>query len=258
MAHPLEESFSNAVTEFRNRATKLRRNAGFIIAIIIVVLIAGILAFILAGTLASSESSQAIISQRQNRFSFLQDKINAVNKSISDNQEEAKNLQRKVEQETPNQNSNSGQWSLVSQLQNRLSKAEDKDKKLVEYLEKLEQQQLSLTEDSNSANDQAKSVSGNSYSILISAITTRIGSIVLLLFLVRILAPLYRYNIRLAAYFDARADALTLIHLNNSDFFQKLTASLSPEDIDFGESPVSPSQEMLDFIKQVLTSQKEK
>lgn len=259
MTAPANDDFSKFIGEFRNRAKKLRRNASFTIGVIVAALVFGIAAFVFAGELASREASQTIIAQRQNRFALIQGRIDATNKAINDNQEEARALERRIELGAFDHNPNSDQRSLMKQLEQRHSEAKEKDAKLRKDLEKLEYQQLSLTDEPNSTDDAIKPVAINSYSILISAIATRIGSIVLLLFLVRILVPLYRYNVRLSSYFDARADALELLRLynreNDNNFFQKLIASLSPEAIDFAEGPPSPTQETLDFVKHLLSSQ---
>jgi hypothetical protein len=72
---------------------------------------------------------------------------------------------------------------------------------------------------------------------------------VLLLFLVQILVPLYRYNIRLAAFYDARADAITLVENRPSEQLETLVSLLSAEAIDFGKSPVSPTQQALELVR---------
>jgi hypothetical protein len=50
---------------------------------------------------------------------------------------------------------------------------------------------------------------------LISTIASRADAVLILLFLVQILVSLYRYNFRLASYYDGRAYALEL--MNNAD-----------------------------------------
>jgi cbb3-type cytochrome oxidase subunit 3 len=118
---------------------------------------------------------------------------------------------------------------------------------------------LGLPEEPNSGGDKT-AVTISDYGAVVSAIATRVGTIVLLLFLVRILVPLYRYNKRLSAYYDARVDALELAHSNRREgdseleLFERLTPSLSPDHIDFSEAPASPTQEVLDFVRQVFTS----
>lgn len=90
---------------------------------------------------------------------------------------------------------------------------------------------------------------------LISTATTRLGIVVLLLFLVQILVPLYRYNTKLAAFYDARADALNLVSDDPSGF-EQIVNILSPDTVDFGKSPAAPTQQAFEFAKEVVTSQR--
>ena len=81
------------------------------------------------------------------------------------------------------------------------------------------------------------------------------------MFLVKILVPLYRYNIKLASYYDARADVLELVVMGFSedkayDTFAKLTPALTPEGIDFGSPPSSPTDQAIELAKHILESQK--
>ncbi len=87
---------------------------------------------------------------------------------------------------------------------------------------------------------------------LVSTVTTRVGSVLILLFLVQILVSLYRYNIRLAAYYDARADGLELVTTGSSEQIESIVRALSPESIDFGKSPMSPATHAVDLAKEIL------
>jgi len=137
---------------------------------------------------------------------------------------------------------------------NQVQKTEERTVSLENQLQDL-QRELKQTEvagvESVSKQDQLSRV--------ISAIATRIGSVVILLFLVKILVPLYRYNMKLAYYFDARADALELLTADAKEertvtAFEQLLSTLSPAGIDFGPSPQSPSEEALELAKQIINS----
>ena len=82
----------------------------------------------------------------------------------------------------------------------------------------------------------------------IASLATRVGAVFLLLFLVQILVSLYRYNIRLASYYDARADALQLSNRSEGEEFAKLVLVLSPENLEFGRSRY-PTSEIAKFLK---------
>ena len=76
----------------------------------------------------------------------------------------------------------------------------------------------------------------------ISVLSTRVGSVLLLVFLVQILTTLYRYNTRLSAFLDARADALQLAGVGRTRFAQ-LVKLLSPDTVDYGRAPKSPARQ---------------
>lgn len=71
----------------------------------------------------------------------------------------------------------------------------------------------------------------------------RVGAILVLLFGLQHLAALMRYNRRLAAYYDARADTIWLMEvetfpsLESVDEFERMMHTLSPDNLDFGRSP---------------------
>jgi len=224
--------FSNLIGTFRARAKTLRCSAIWVLILIIAVLLAGITVFIKAGDLANSESAK-----------IFQRRIESINNAIEYNQKEITYLQREIEQEK----SQANPGPLLEDFQTRLTEARGRDKSLRDSLHRVEQEGGDVVTDRSS----------QPYGILVSAIATRVGSIVLLLFLVRILAPLYRYNKRLSAYYDGRADALDLTRLSKAsdrELFHKLTLSLSPDNIDFREGPSSPTEEVLGLLRQIFTS----
>jgi hypothetical protein len=93
---------------------------------------------------------------------------------------------------------------------------------------------------------------------LISTIVTRIGSVFILLFLVQILITFYRYNVRLANYYDARADALQLVGAAKEATLQNLVSTLSPDVMDFGKMPSTPTEQALELAKEVVKLSKQK
>jgi hypothetical protein len=74
----------------------------------------------------------------------------------------------------------------------------------------------------------------------------RITAVMFALFLVQFLISLYRYNIRLAGFYDARADALLLADqssfpwiMSSVEEIDQIMRTLSPEAVDFGKTPRS-------------------
>jgi hypothetical protein len=81
---------------------------------------------------------------------------------------------------------------------------------------------------------------------------TRFSFAIVLFFLVSILVSVYRYSLRLAAHYDARADALSLSSALLDDSFHQLVQSLSPSGVDFGKLDRSPTEQLLDVVRSVL------
>jgi hypothetical protein len=78
--------------------------------------------------------------------------------------------------------------------------------------------------------------------LIISTLATRIGSMFILIFLVQILVNLYRYNIRLAYFYDSRADSLEMARSGNRHDLKSLIELWSPDQLDFGRQPKSPAE----------------
>jgi hypothetical protein len=80
----------------------------------------------------------------------------------------------------------------------------------------------------------------------------RAGVILLLMFLVAIFSSLYRYSLRMAAFYDGRADALILDWLEQSSLsLAELAAIFGPEGIDFAKAR-SPAGHVVDLAKTAL------
>lgn len=87
---------------------------------------------------------------------------------------------------------------------------------------------------------------------LVQTNITRFGTIVMIIFLVSILTPLYRYNIRLATYYDARGDVLQLLDTKLSAVgFVELSQALTPS-FDFGKAPATPMDQAIELARQIL------
>ena len=84
----------------------------------------------------------------------------------------------------------------------------------------------------------------------------RIGILVSLLFLVQILVSLSRYNIRLAGFYSARADALAILMPRSQNKYsidmetmERLTQVLSPDTLDFGKSPRTATMQAMEMAR---------
>ncbi len=86
---------------------------------------------------------------------------------------------------------------------------------------------------------------------LVQTNVTRFGSLLIILFLVNILIAQYRYNIKLATYYEGRADALSLkIEQLTISEFSDLLKSLTPT-LDFGKMPSTPIEQIVELARAV-------
>lgn len=87
--------------------------------------------------------------------------------------------------------------------------------------------------------------------LFLSTTITRIGAVLLLIFGVQILIGFYRYNLKLAAFYDARADALELLDENSLSDIQSVVEAFSPDKIEIGKSPATPIDDVARLIEVV-------
>jgi hypothetical protein len=83
---------------------------------------------------------------------------------------------------------------------------------------------------------------------LIRTSLVRFGGVGVILFLISILVPIYRYNVRLATFYLARADSLTLSKDVRVDDFGQLTNLLTPA-ILFDKEPRTPIETVSALVK---------
>jgi hypothetical protein len=286
MIFPTKDALTKIISHIRNRALKLRASANVTIYIIIFILIAGIGAFYLAGVWANNDAYQLALNKR----AFIDSKIEEIKKLINENEKKVDSLNKQIEIDSKNNkvldnqlNSNIAQGNINANVAQDITKKASADNKspvlitseqvraeamknredLIKSLAQWQDQQFNLISESTSTGEPAGSSSAkpNQISVLISAIATRVGAIILLIFLVQILVPLYRYNIKLAAYYDARADILELLEKEGTQeidesMIEMLVPIFSPENMDFGTGPNSPTEQIVDLAKHILSSQK--
>ena len=89
----------------------------------------------------------------------------------------------------------------------------------------------------------------DTHSTIISSIATRAGCVFLLYFLVQIFVTVYRFNIRLAGYYDARADVLQMLGSLEKPGLKNFVGLFSPEKLDFGKPPKGPAKEIVELLK---------
>jgi hypothetical protein len=98
--------------------------------------------------------------------------------------------------------------------------------------------------------DATGSVQGSSVPVILGTVGTRIGLVIVVAYLVQLLVGTYRYNTRMAAYYESRADALELSgSRRDSKVFGELVGILSPDHINFGKAPVFGSDTLIDLVR---------
>lgn len=91
-------------------------------------------------------------------------------------------------------------------------------------------------------------------SLLIQTNITRFGPLLIIMFFVGILVNLYRYSMRLAAFYDARGDALALMGSEaDPERLEAFVRSMAPDGLDFGRAPQSPSEQAVDIAKTLIS-----
>jgi hypothetical protein len=92
--------------------------------------------------------------------------------------------------------------------------------------------------------------SGHSATIisLIATNVTRFGTLAIITFLISLSMSLYRYNIRLYAFYMARADALRMKGELGRVNLIALASSLTPG-VDFGKTPQTPTEQIIELVR---------
>jgi len=85
---------------------------------------------------------------------------------------------------------------------------------------------------------------------LATSLTIRISSSVLLIFLVQIFFRVFKYTLRVAAFYNGRADGIELSKLNPKENVEKLMASFTPDQYDITDLQQSSiTDNLIDALK---------
>jgi hypothetical protein len=283
MTAPRPSQVEATIVLLRKRATQTRRTSAAMLVLILLVLITGFTVFILAGTLATRQGTDRLAST-QLTMQRLQVDSAATARSLAaaDRVVAGMNaINAKYDSLARRQDTSTGSWAkLRDSVMAIITEArrfgieppgpfplpentdlgrDDRFRPIDSVFKGMDRiRQLSLKRELDSLVAGMKDArptlaDGLRSSFTASEVTTRIGSVIILLFLVQILVPLYRYNTRLAYFLDARADILALLP-ETALTVEQLIAVLAPEAIDFGKPPRTPAQEAVDLAKQLLAA----
>lgn len=115
----------------------------------------------------------------------------------------------------------------------------------------------------DSSSNPAEAVRQGGQDLLYIGISVRIGILAIALFLMQHLSTRIRYHLRLAAFYDARADAMDWIEAAGLDrlaassqderiaAFERVTRVVSPDDVDFGSSARMTTEQAARFAESV-------
>jgi photosystem II stability/assembly factor-like uncharacterized protein len=80
---------------------------------------------------------------------------------------------------------------------------------------------------------------------------TRIGVVGFVIYFISLLSNIYRYNLRLAAFYHARADALSLM-VPSAVAFEVLVNKLAPDGLSFGKQTTGPADQAYELTKTAI------
>ena len=87
---------------------------------------------------------------------------------------------------------------------------------------------------------------------ILSSLSTRIGSVFLVIFLVKILTTLFRYSSRMAAHYESRADVLALGRIPEDE----MASFLSTDYIGFDKVPRAPTADVREIVRSTVETLK--
>jgi hypothetical protein len=245
----------------RHRARALRTAAWTALAAIFFVALSGILVFAYSGQIAVQDESSRLRSSLERQQQSIEDDRNAARsglriqrsrlarmedevKSLEDIAGEFRSLSaRSVEREYMRR----GLDELAPMKRERDSQI----RVVAEAEEEIKAQTERLSAIQKRIVDAESHPSTPNWGVFLTALTLRLGVSFILVFLVQILVGAYRYSLRLAAFYDGRADALKLSPNGvNTMPFAEAVRAFGGEKVSFGPDPKAPVEQMTELLKE--------
>jgi hypothetical protein len=225
LASPHESPLTATIAgQLRLRATRLRRIANLLLGIIIVLLACGFFAF-QGADLAAARWNSFMTGPLENEVSNRRNGIQDLFYRLADE--------------------NHQEPGKANQIFNR-NQTQNPDKATLGKELDFEEADLARLEERLDLLSPSKSQTV----FLVSTLSTKIGSILLLIFLVQLLSSLYRYHIRLAVFCDSRADFLQMLSSSFSLSGEALATFLSTEkSVEIDSAPLSPIQQATELLQ---------
>ena len=232
----IKEGLELALFLLRKRASELKQTAAMFLALIMVLLITAGLTIVFASVITdvdkkSASSIENAIKNTKDSFESLQ----AAKKELDEFDGDA-NLPPQTKNIRIPKN-RSDLTAIVNRQQSLYDFYSEKESRLLtEYQSSAE---LNAFEDKQ----------------FLSILTIRFGVTIIILFFVQVLVNLYRYNIRLAGYYDGKADALILSKDDLTDF-EMISKNVSPDELHFGSTPNTPLEKIIDMAAKIGSGNK--
>jgi len=193
--------------------------------------------FIQAFEITARETGKIQAITEVERFDQLSLERVRVLEDLKNLEREVKQLQLELEQTAPDAN------SRIDRLKNSISNLLSARNNLIQNLEFIERQleERNLIPESN----ETSVVTSVTMLNFIQGNITRFGTVAVIVFIVMILMGVYRYSMRLAAFYLSQADALHVLERGiNIDQFEKISAAMAPT-AEFGKLPETPMQTLV-------------
>ena len=252
------EKLKVSVGLLRTRANKLRWGAKFTLGLVILILSIGISLFLYAGEMANREASQSQQQEIQTVINFLKDKREYLVNRMRSQEEKIQELRNKLLSEISGNNGSEkmGAGPISKMIEHNLKVEEEEIYRTRHDISKTDNEIQTFSDSVIAKAESKESMTPQKKWQLITVSTTRLGCILLIIFLVKILLPLYRYNILLAGYYDARADAIELLDINKeiaSETLFDLIKILTPDSVNFDSSAQkAPSDEVFNLLGKLI------
>jgi hypothetical protein len=237
--------------EIRERVRRLRLRSAGILVTMGVALVGAAVIVVFAGSLTSFDAtavsnvdkvkSDLAEEQRQlNRLYLLQMQLGALEQARqSGNKSETERLERQIQllggitvATVGSVSSSSSLPTDINRIQEVISDGQGRIVKLNKLLETAWEKEL---ETQRGYND---------WHYIAATAITRVGVVLIIIYLVQILIGLYRYNTRLATYYNAKQDVLGLWD-GNPTSLKRLDEIMGSPKFDFGKEPKHPLEDLL-------------
>lgn len=232
--------------EIRKRAKNIRARTGIILLTIGIILVAAALIVIFAGQLTSIDA--AAVGPTDRMKTELKDLDSHIS-SLSEARVIVRQLEALRAQKIPLPNTRelADLESKIDRLSNSSAYSIPKDSQSIEDAYKstnLRKEGISQLMQEAWKKEVASERGYNDAKYIVATAITRIGVVVILVFLVQILLGLYRYNTKLLTFYNSYIDIITIWD-GDPTKLEFISKAFSPPKLDFGKEPKHPLEDII-------------